>query len=98
MTLSRLSNRAVFIGRLGGLRYTRLSVNYSLPNGTVTTGWEKQAAADGDSGLSNESGLFHACPRVMMGPGVYQVYVDIAGFASKNCTAFAAVMIAISGI
>jgi len=96
MTVSRLSNQAVFIGRLGGLRYTRSGGNYSLPNGTIITGWDRQIEVDGNYSVTNEAGIFYACPRVTMGPGVYQVYIDIAAFARRNCTAFAAITTAMN--
>lgn len=73
-------------------------MNYKIPNGTITTGWHKTVNNDSTYSVSNEAGVFYACPKASMGVGVYQVFVDIAAFVGRNCTTFSAVAVASDGV
>jgi len=85
-----MTNRAsvpqtVYIGPVGGLRYTPLGQPNSTPNGSTSTGFSVKGSGVDSLAVSNANGAFYACPRPSLGTDVAQIFVGIAKFAREDC-------------
>lgn len=83
----------VYLGPVGGLRYTAADSPDSLRNGTIATGWQKATHGANLVSIANAAGLFQACPKPNLGAGVYQIFVETPGFRRRNCTSFTAIAV-----